>query len=45
MEKQNERHDEEFVELGSVTAQTHGIGTADSQDSPSRRVALGILHD
>ncbi len=43
MNDAHEHIDEEFVDLGSVTAETHGLGTADESDVPLRRQQIGII--
>ncbi|WP_162792438.1 hypothetical protein [Novosphingobium sp. P6W] len=45
MEKQNEQLDEQFIDLGSVTSETHGTGGPVEADANLNRLSTGILAD
>jgi hypothetical protein len=45
MEKQSEQRDEQFIDLGSVTRETHGTGGPVQADANLNRISTGILAD
>ncbi len=45
MNKELDHRDDELIDLGSVTEETHGFLDGDIEDTPLPRRPLGILAD